>query len=134
MESTKDTVYSIILERAADLLTSRTWNKGSLFKKKEIGQVCMCVHGAVRVAAEPRRFTTKQTFIKEIEKDMSRAHGACFENLFSSKRILQGYANLHYLMMMAGLTTAFNDNKKTTLRMVKAKLRKTAQLARELGI
>lgn len=146
MEANEDIAYSSILERAADLLTPYTWNKGLIFQKKRgTGPFRMCAHGAVRTVAEPRRFITKQTFIKEIEKDLDRAYGARF-NLLSSKRgkleqrwfirssSLQGYANLHYLMIMAGLTTTFNDSKTTTLRMVKAKLRKTAQLARELGV
>lgn len=91
MEANEDTAYSAILERAADLLTGRTWNKGSLFKKKGIGQICMCVHGAVRAAAEPKRLTTSllppREFIIKINKDIDGAYKQFFKTPLSLKNL-----------------------------------------------
>ncbi len=139
------------LTEARNSLTPLNWRKGSYFKQ-ENDTLCMCAHGAVQALVNPVcRERLLQSDIGGAEASARADAGASAGASASAGvnwtnrhdwvkkdhiRNNKNYGNLevHYLLGMVGLTTAFNDSPNTIYEMVIEKFNEAIQLANQFGV
>jgi hypothetical protein len=148
METTNSQIVQDLIT-ARDSLTPETWIKRAYFKQKETN-ICMCAHGAVQRVVNPAckeavsadgaaagGAASSGAGAIKLYKDPLKAWNARHDWIRQDRiynGVNYGKRDLHYLLGMVGLTTAFNDDPNTTLEMVKAKFNEAIELAKQLKI